>query len=112
MDLAYAAADVIISRAGAGTIAELCIVGKPAVLVPSPNVAEDHQTKNAMALVQTDAAQFVADRDAETKLIPQALQLLQDNARQQTLSKNISKLALPDADEVIAQHVLSLINNR
>ncbi len=112
MDLAYAAADVIISRAGAGTIAELCIVGKPVVLVPSPNVAEDHQTKNAMALVQTDAALFVADRDAETKLIPQALQLLQDSVRQQTLSTNISKLALPNADEVIAQHVLSLINSK
>ncbi|WP_342647219.1 undecaprenyldiphospho-muramoylpentapeptide beta-N-acetylglucosaminyltransferase [Mucilaginibacter sp. CSA2-8R] len=112
MDLAYAAADLIISRAGAGTIAELCIVGKPVILVPSPNVAEDHQTKNAMALVQTDAALFVADRDAEVKLIPQALQLLQDNARQQTLGKNISKLALPNADEVIAQHVLSLINGK
>lgn len=112
MDLAYAAADVIISRAGAGTIAELCIVGKPVVLVPSPNVAEDHQTKNAMALVQTDAALFVSDRDAETKLIPQALQLLQDSVRQQTLSTNISKLALPNADEVIAQHVLSLINGK
>ncbi len=112
MDLAYAAADVIISRAGAGTIAELCIVGKPVILVPSPNVAEDHQTKNAMALVQTDAALFVADRDAEAKLIPQALQLLQDNARQQTLGSNIGKLALPNADEVIAQHVLSLINGK
>lgn len=112
MDLAYAAADVIISRAGAGTIAELCIVGKPVVLVPSPNVAEDHQTKNTMALVQTDAALFVADRDAETTLIPQALQLLQDNVRQQTLSANINKLALPNADEVIAQHVLSLINSK
>jgi UDP-N-acetylglucosamine--N-acetylmuramyl-(pentapeptide) pyrophosphoryl-undecaprenol N-acetylglucosamine transferase len=112
MDLAYAAADVIISRAGAGTIAELCIVGKPVVLVPSPNVAEDHQTKNAMALVQSDAALFVADRDAETMLIPQALQLLQDNARQQALSENISKLALPNADEVIAQHVLELVNGK
>lgn len=112
MDLAYAAADIIISRAGAGTIAELCIVGKPVVLVPSPNVAEDHQTKNTMALVQTDAALFVADRDAETTLIPQALQLLQDNVRQQTLSANINKLALPNADEVIAQHVLSLINSK
>jgi len=112
MDLAYAAADVVMSRAGAGTIAELCIVGKPVILVPSPNVAEDHQTKNAMALVQTDAALFVADRDAETKLIPQALQLLQDTARQQTLSENISKLALLNADEVIAQHVLNLIKNK
>jgi UDP-N-acetylglucosamine--N-acetylmuramyl-(pentapeptide) pyrophosphoryl-undecaprenol N-acetylglucosamine transferase len=110
MDLAYAAADIIISRAGAGTIAELCIIGKPVILVPSPNVAEDHQTKNAMALVQTDAAAFVTDKDAETTLIPKALELLKDKAQQALLSANISKLALPNADEVIAQHVLDIIN--
>lgn len=112
MDLAYAAADIIISRAGAGTIAELCIIGKPVILVPSPNVAEDHQTKNAMALVQTNAAVFVTDRDAETTLIPKALSLLKDSAQQAKLSANISKLALPNADEVIAQHVIDIINNR
>jgi UDP-N-acetylglucosamine--N-acetylmuramyl-(pentapeptide) pyrophosphoryl-undecaprenol N-acetylglucosamine transferase len=110
MDLAYAAADIIISRAGAGTIAELCIIGKPVILVPSPNVAEDHQTKNAMALVQTDAAVFVTDKDAETTLIPKALELLKDETQQALLSANISKLALPNADEVIAQHVLDIIN--
>jgi UDP-N-acetylglucosamine--N-acetylmuramyl-(pentapeptide) pyrophosphoryl-undecaprenol N-acetylglucosamine transferase len=110
MDLAYAAADMIISRAGAGTIAELCIIGKPVILVPSPNVAEDHQTKNAMALVQTDAAAFVTDKDAETTLIPKAIELLKDKEQQALLSANISKLALPNADEVIAQHVLDIIN--
>lgn len=108
MDLAYAAADVIISRAGAGTIAELCVVKKPVILVPSPNVAEDHQTKNAMALVQTDAAVFVADSDAGTQLVSTALALLKDADRQAALSSNIGKLALPDADEVIAREVLKL----
>src|SRR5476651_662076 len=77
MDLAYAAADIIISRAG-GTISELCVVGKPAILVPSPNVAEDHQTKNALALIEKNAAIFVADRDAEEKLVDKALELLKD----------------------------------
>jgi len=109
MDLAYAAADIIISRAGAGTIAELCIIGKPVILVPSPNVAEDHQTKNALALVQTNAAVFVADKDAPEQLIPKALELLKDREQQATLSANISKLALPNADEVIAQHVIDII---
>ncbi|QJD97381.1 undecaprenyldiphospho-muramoylpentapeptide beta-N-acetylglucosaminyltransferase [Mucilaginibacter robiniae] len=112
MDLAYAAADVIISRAGAGTIAELCIVGKPIILVPSPNVAEDHQTKNALALVQNHAAVFVADRDAEANLIDKALSLLNDKDKQKQLSNYISKLALPNADEVIAGQVIDIINNK
>jgi len=109
MDLAYAAADIIISRAGAGTIAELCIVGKPVILVPSPNVAEDHQTKNALALVQTNAAVFVTDNEAGLTLVPKALALLQDKAQQEVLGNNIKKLALPNADEVIAQHVIDII---
>ncbi|MDT3402676.1 undecaprenyldiphospho-muramoylpentapeptide beta-N-acetylglucosaminyltransferase [Mucilaginibacter terrae] len=109
MDLAYAAADVIISRAGAGTIAELCIVGKPVILVPSPNVAEDHQTKNAMALVQNKAAVFITDADAPEKLVARALDLLKNKEEQATLSANIGKLALPNADEVIAQHVVDII---
>jgi UDP-N-acetylglucosamine--N-acetylmuramyl-(pentapeptide) pyrophosphoryl-undecaprenol N-acetylglucosamine transferase len=109
MDLAYAAADIIISRAGAGTIAELCIVGKPVILVPSPNVAEDHQTKNAQALVQTNAAVFVTDAEAGVTLVNKALLLLQDKAQQETLGNNIKKLALPNADEVIAQHVIDII---
>ncbi len=108
MDLAYAAADIIISRAGAGTIAELCVIKKPVILVPSPNVAEDHQTKNALALVQEHAAAFIADRDAEEKLVDKALELLNDNDTQRKLSENIGKLALPDADEVIAKEVIKL----
>jgi UDP-N-acetylglucosamine--N-acetylmuramyl-(pentapeptide) pyrophosphoryl-undecaprenol N-acetylglucosamine transferase len=108
MDLAYAAADVIISRAGAGTIAELCIVGKPVILVPSPNVAEDHQTKNAKALVKEDACEYVADRKAINDLIDTALLLLDDKKKQKTLSDNISRLALANADEVIAKEVIDI----
>nr|WP_294795835.1 undecaprenyldiphospho-muramoylpentapeptide beta-N-acetylglucosaminyltransferase [uncultured Mucilaginibacter sp.] len=112
MDLAYAAADVIISRAGAGTIAELCIIKKPVILVPSPNVAEDHQTKNALALVQERAAVFIADRDAEAKLVDKAIALLNDKNEQKILSDNIGKLAMPNADEVIAKEVIQItINN-
>lgn len=112
MDLAYAAADVIISRAGAGTIAELCVVKKPVILVPSPNVAEDHQTKNALALVHDQAAIFVADRDAEEKLIDKAIALLNDKELQKKLGNNIGKMALPNADEVIAKEVIQItINN-
>jgi UDP-N-acetylglucosamine--N-acetylmuramyl-(pentapeptide) pyrophosphoryl-undecaprenol N-acetylglucosamine transferase len=111
MDLAYAAADVIISRAGAGTIAELCVVKKPVILVPSPNVAEDHQTKNALALVETNAAAFIPDRDAEQKLVDRALELLNDKETQQKLSNNIGKLAMPNADEVIAKEVIQITKN-
>lgn len=111
MDLAYAAADVIISRAGAGTIAELCMVKKPVILVPSPNVAEDHQTKNALALVHEHACLFIADRDAETKLIDTAIELLKDKDKQKTLSSNIGKLAMPHADEVIAKEVTQITTN-
>jgi len=111
MDLAYAAADVIISRAGAGTIAELCAVKKPVILVPSPNVAEDHQTKNALALVQENAAIFIPDRDAEAKLIDKALELLNDKELQKKLSSSIGKLAMPDADEVIAKEVMNLVHS-
>jgi len=108
MDLAYAAADVIISRAGAGTIAELCMVKKPVILVPSPNVAEDHQTKNALALVEDNAAAFIADRDAEAKLVDKVLELLKDKSAQKVLGHNIGKLAMPDADEVIAKEVMRI----
>ncbi|RWY57286.1 undecaprenyldiphospho-muramoylpentapeptide beta-N-acetylglucosaminyltransferase [Mucilaginibacter gilvus] len=111
MDLAFAAADVIISRAGAGTIAELCVIKKPVILVPSPNVAEDHQTKNALALVTEDAAAFVADRDAEAKLVDKALELLNDKSLQKKLSDNIGRLAMPNADEVIAKEVIQITNN-
>lgn len=108
MDMAYAAADLIISRAGAGTIAELCLIKKPVILVPSPNVAEDHQTKNAMALVKHHAALLIADRSAEDTLVSEALSLLNDKDRCKTLSENIGKMALPDADNIIAEEVLIL----
>ena len=109
MDLAYAAADIIISRAGAGTISELALVGKPVILVPSPNVAEDHQTHNAMALVNRNAAVLVTDAEAPAELITTALALLKDSARREKLSENIRKLAIRDADEVIASEVLKLV---
>jgi UDP-N-acetylglucosamine--N-acetylmuramyl-(pentapeptide) pyrophosphoryl-undecaprenol N-acetylglucosamine transferase len=108
MDLAYAAADIIISRAGAGTISELALVGKPVILVPSPNVAEDHQTHNAMALVTREAAVLVTDAAAQAELITTALALLKDSARREKLSENIRKLAIRDADEVIAREILKL----
>jgi len=111
MDLAYAAADVIISRAGAGTIAELCMVKKPVILVPSPNVAEDHQTKNALALVHEKAAVFLADRDAEAKLVDRALELLNDREQQKKLGINIGEMAMPNADEVIARELLKITTN-
>lgn len=108
MDLAFAMADVIISRAGAGTIAELCMVKKPVILVPSPNVAEDHQTKNADALVSKEAAILISDRHAEADLVGQTLKLLKDEAHRQTLSKNIAALALPSADVLIAEEVMKI----
>ncbi len=108
MDLAYAAANVVISRAGAGTISELCLVAKPSILVPSPNVAEDHQTRNAMALVSRGAAVMVTDTDAMQKLVPEALNLIDDKTRCQNLSGNIAKLALRDSAKVIANEVLAL----
>lgn len=112
MDLAYALADVIISRAGAGTIAELCLVQKPVILVPSPNVAEDHQTKNAEALVKHQAAILVSDAEAPSSLIPTALTLLQDEHKCKALVQNCAQLAYAAADETIAQEVLNLITEK
>lgn len=112
MDLAYAAADVIISRAGAGTIAELCLIKKPVILVPSPNVAEDHQTKNAMALVNRNAAVLINDRAAEDTLVAAALELLNNKNRCELLAENIGKMALPEADELIAREVLYLAGKK
>ena len=109
MPRAYAAADLVISRAGAGSISEFCLLGKPVILVPSPNVAEDHQTKNALALVNKDAALYVKDAEAGQKLLPTALQTIADAPRLASLSANISKLALPDSAHIIAQEVLKLI---
>jgi UDP-N-acetylglucosamine--N-acetylmuramyl-(pentapeptide) pyrophosphoryl-undecaprenol N-acetylglucosamine transferase len=108
MDYAYSLADVIISRAGAGTISELCLVGKPVVLVPSPNVAEDHQTKNAMALVNKNAAIMVKDSTAETELVDRLLNLVHDKDKMIDLSKNIQRMALRDSAKIIAEEVLKL----
>lgn len=108
MDFAYAAADIIIARAGAGTIAELCVVAKPTILVPSPNVAEDHQTKNAQALVNKTAALMVSDAEAPQKLIDTALDLLNNQQQSEMLCANLKEMAILDADDVIAREVLRL----
>lgn len=112
MDLAYAAADVVISRSGALAVSELCIAAKPTILVPSPNVAEDHQTKNAMALVEKDAAVMVMDKDAKDKLIDEALKLLFDEEWARKLESNISKLARPNATDDIVREIEKLINEK
>jgi UDP-N-acetylglucosamine--N-acetylmuramyl-(pentapeptide) pyrophosphoryl-undecaprenol N-acetylglucosamine transferase len=110
MNYAFSAADVIISRAGAGTISELCIVGKPAILIPSPNVSEDHQTKNAMALVNKNAAIMVKDADAQDKLVAATIELINNNSLIGSLSANISKLALPEAAGEIVNRIFTIIN--
>lgn len=108
MGAAYKAADLVISRAGASSISEFCLIGKPVILVPSPNVAEDHQTKNAMALADKDAAICVKDADAPAEVIRLALDTVADDARLDALSANIKKLALPDSASVIADEVVRL----
>jgi len=108
MEYAYAAADVIVSRAGAGTISELCLVGKPVILIPSPNVAEDHQTRNARALSDLDAAVLLPDDKAVTSLADEAIKLISDKKRRMQLSENILKMADRDADIRIAEEVLKL----
>ena len=107
----YANADLVISRAGASSISEICLLGKPSILVPSPNVAEDHQTHNAMALVNKEAAVLVRDADAKEQLIPTALQLIQDNKRLEQLHTNILKLAQTDSAKRIAEEVIKLAKN-
>ena len=109
MDLAYAAADVVISRAGASSVSELCAAHKATIFIPSPNVAEDHQTHNAMALVKRDAALLVRDAEAVEKMMPAALELLKDPARIAALEENAGKMALPDAAEKIADEIYSLV---
>lgn len=109
MDLAYAAADLVISRAGASTISELCIVGKPAILIPSPNVAEDHQTKNAMALVEKEAAIMLTDNEIDLKLFPVTLRLVKDEERCNIMAANIKSLAMPDATKAIVDEVEKII---
>ncbi len=108
MDAAYAAADLVISRAGAGSISEFCLLGKAVVLVPSPNVSEDHQTKNALALVNKDAALYVKDVDAPQELIPLALDVVKDEAKLAKLSANILTMAFHHSAEVIADEVIAL----
>lgn len=109
MDLAYAAADVVVSRAGALAITELCIVGKPAILVPSPYVSEDHQTKNAQALVSKNAAIMVREDEAGTKLIDEAIALLQNRGKRLELSGKIRELAKPLATEAIVNEIEKLV---
>lgn len=109
MDLAYACADLVISRAGAGTISELCLVGKPSILVPSPNVAEDHQTKNALALVDRQAAIMVKDSEAVNELIDRAISVLGQEDSLRSLSNNIKEMAVVDSAERIADEILNMI---
>ena len=108
MNVAYAAADLVVSRAGAGSISEFCLLGKPVILVPSPNVAEDHQTKNAMALVQKDAALFTTDAEAQQTLLPLAINTVLDKQLLSKLSTNILQLARPNASSDIADEVIRL----
>lgn len=110
MGRAYKAADLVISRAGASSISEFCLIGKPVILVPSPNVAEDHQTKNALALVNRQAAIYVKDAEANEKLMATAFDAIQNESLLQSLSGNILKLALPNSAEIIAKEVIKLAN--
>lgn len=112
MNAAYAAADLVISRAGAGSISEFCLLGKPVILVPSPNVAEDHQTKNAMALVNKDAALYVADAEAVKTLIPLAVNTVNSVQELDTLSRNIRRMGRPDAARIIAEEVVALAEEK
>ncbi len=112
MGAAYKAADLVISRAGASSISEFCLIGKPVILVPSPNVAEDHQTKNAMALVNKDAAVYVKDLEASQVLLKEALELVQDDRKLLSLSENIKKLGLKDSANVIADEVIQLASGK
>ena len=110
MNLAYSAADMVISRAGALSISELCLVRKPVIFVPSPNVAEDHQTMNARALEKHDAAMMVKDVEAPDKLVNEALTLFQDESRMQVLAENIAKMAKPDATKNIVSEIIKIID--
>jgi UDP-N-acetylglucosamine--N-acetylmuramyl-(pentapeptide) pyrophosphoryl-undecaprenol N-acetylglucosamine transferase len=112
MGAAYKAADLVISRAGASSISEFCLIGKPVILVPSPNVAEDHQTKNALALADCDAAIYVKDAEAPGILLDMAIKVVKDEAKLASLSENVLKLALPDSAEIIAKEVIQLAEKR
>ena len=108
MGTAYKAADLVISRAGASSISEFCLIGKPVILVPSPNVAEDHQTKNALALANRDAAIYVKDVEAPATLLELAVKTVNDEKKLKSLSENVLKLALPDSADIIAKEVINL----
>ena len=109
MAKAYTAADIIVSRAGAGSVSELCLIGKPTIFIPSPNVAEDHQTKNAMALVEKDAAILIRENELDKKFETEFESLLNSKERQMKLSNNIKKLALPKATEDIVDEIEKLL---
>ena len=111
MNLAYGCADIIVSRAGAGTISELAIAGKPSILIPSPNVAEDHQTKNALSLTGKNAAVLVRDNEAGEKLLDVIINLTEHEELRNVLAENIMKLAIPDAGKKIAGEIFKLIGN-
>ena len=112
VDLAYACADLIIGRAGALTISEICVTGKPSILIPSPNVTEDHQTKNAMALVRKNAALMVTDIEAPDRLVLETIACVKDISRLNELSSNALALGKPEAAKEIAQTIISLIENK
>lgn len=112
MGAAYKASDLVISRAGASSISEFCLIGKPVILVPSPNVAEDHQTKNALALVNKDAALYVKDIEAPDTLLNTALKTVNDEAKLASLSENIKKLGLKNSADVIADEVIKLATGK
>ena len=112
MGAAYKSADLVISRAGASSISEFCLIGKPVILVPSPNVAEDHQTKNALALSTKDAAIYVKDSEAPSTLLELAVKTVNDEAKLKSLSENILKLALPDSAKIIADEVIRLAEGK
>ena len=109
MDYAYAAADLVVSRSGAGTVSELCLVAKPVLFVPSPNVAEDHQTKNARALETKGAAVVVPDAECQTKAMPRAVELLADRETLAAMSRNLEALARPDAAEDIVNEIVKVM---
>ena len=111
MDLAYAAADVVVSRAGASSVSELCLIGKASILVPSPNVAEDHQTKNAMALVNEGAAVLVKDRDAQSQLVEKLLELFSNDELRTELEIKIKQLGTPNSADLIAGEILKLVQD-
>ena len=112
MDLAYAAADLVMSRSGAGTVSELCLVARPVLFVPSPNVAEDHQTKNAMALVGKQAARMIPDRDAVNGVFPVVEELLADPKQLAEMERNILTLGIGDSADRVVNEVMDVVNEK